>query len=629
MIAWLLTITFVPAFVMFIPPRLLENFGARHDHEAGKVKPGGLGRFLHWMGGATYRQGKVIVAIAVVVLAIAGYGISKINVNDNPVKWFTYSHPIRVADRVLNQHFGGTYMAYLSLAAEEEAFDASAFTTDLQHAATRAASADDSAWVELMEQAKLIAPTATSPAQAYQRLLSWVNGKIGSQPPEEAVSVESATAQGRGPALPEGLGDTTPSLPNGLDLESSNDALSTGKTLPADQQTWQDIRFFLEAELQRHREVFKHPDALRYIEKLQAVLADTGIVGKSNSLADLVKTVHRDLYSGDENMYVVPDSFNAVGQCISQFENSHRPHDLAHFVTVSDAEKYRKTAIWVQLTSGDNKDMSHVVRTIEKFVSENPPPANIGRTPKWFGLTFINVVWQEKMVTGMLEAFGGSFLVVFLLMVVLFRSPLWGLLSMIPLTVTIGSIYGAIGLIGKDYDMPVAVLSSLTLGLAVDFAIHFLVRSREMQRRYGSWKETAPNVFGEPARAIMRNIIVIAAGFLPLLLAPLVPYKTVGILLATILLVSGIGTLLLLPAMIRLLSQRLFRQTKASGILCNCGACVISSVALTALILLNVQTFHPGSWTTSTWIAAICVPVLTLLCGLLSRRQKCRLDNSK
>ena len=69
------------------------------------------------------------------------------------------------------------------------------------------------------------------------------------------------------------------------------------------------------------------------------------------------------------------------------------------------------------------------------------------------------------MVSGMLQAFLGSFLIVFLMMTILYRSALWGLLSMVPLTVTIGLIYGAIGLVGKDYDMPVAVLSSLSLGL--------------------------------------------------------------------------------------------------------------------------------------------------------------------
>ena len=47
--------------------------------------------------------------------------------------------------------------------------------------------------------------------------------------------------------------------------------------------------------------------------------------------------------------------------------------------------------------------------------------------------------------------------------------------------------------------------------------------------------------------AISRNAIVIAVGFTPLLLAPLVPYITVGIFLASIMAVSAIVTLVLLP----------------------------------------------------------------------------------
>jgi len=45
-------------------------------------------------------------------------------------------------------------------------------------------------------------------------------------------------------------------------------------------------------------------------------------------------------------------------------------------------------------------------------------------------------------------------------------------------------------------------------------------------------------MFQDPARAITRNAITISVGFLPLLLAPLVPYKTVGFFLATIMAVS-------------------------------------------------------------------------------------------
>ena len=197
---------------------------------------------------------------------------------------------------------------------------------------------------------------------------------------------------------------------------------------------------------------------------------------------------------------------------------------------------------------------------------------------------------------------------------------------MVPLTVTIAAIYGAIGLVGKDYDMPVAVLSSLTLGLAIDFAIHFLARSRAMYAAGGSWQKTLPGVFGEPARAIARNIIVIAAGFLPLLLAPLLPYRTVGVLLAIILLVSGVATLLLLPALIRVLEKRLFATGRAATIACNCGVCAVAAVTIALLIVWNLKTYVPQHWTTLTWLAAAGVPVAVAACAISSRREKCNVD---
>jgi len=127
-------------------------------------------------------------------------------------------------------------------------------------------------------------------------------------------------------------------------------------------------------------------------------------------------------------------------------------------------------------------------------------------------------------------------------------------------SVTIALIYGIIGFVGKEYDMPVAVLSSLTLGLAVDFAIHFLERSRTTYKKLGSWSKAIREMFEEPARAIARNVIVIAVGFTPLLAAPLVPYKTVGIFLASIMVISGIATMFILPALVTTLKSIIFRK---------------------------------------------------------------------
>jgi predicted RND superfamily exporter protein len=141
-----------------------------------------------------------------------------------------------------------------------------------------------------------------------------------------------------------------------------------------------------------------------------------------------------------------------------------------------------------------------------------------------------------------------------------------GLLSMLPLSVTIAFIYGFIGLVGKDYDMPVAVLSALTLGLSIDFAIHFLQRSRSLREKTGDWGIAVDEVFQEPARAISRNAIVISVGFLPLLFAPLVPYRTVGFFLATIMAVSWLATLLILAALVTVLQPILFKRNPGTDL---------------------------------------------------------------
>jgi uncharacterized protein len=192
--------------------------------------------------------------------------------------------------------------------------------------------------------------------------------------------------------------------------------------------------------------------------------------------------------------------------------------------------------------------MSAVVRLVEDYFIENPPP--IPLTVDWAGLTYINVVWQNNMVMGMLKNFMGSFVIVFLMMLFLFRSWIKALISMIPLSITIVFIYSLLGFFGKDYDMPVAVLSALTLGLSIDFAIHFIQRSVEIQAESGDWTVTIKEMFGGPGRAILRNALVIAIGFLPLLVAPLVPYITVGFFMFMIMAVSSLATLVMIPAMI-------------------------------------------------------------------------------
>lgn len=482
MLAWVLTLTFIPAYIALIPEKRLAGLSMKRT---GKKHDGLLDKILASIGRFAYQRAKFIIGISVLAVVISLYGISKIRVNDNPVKWFTQRHPIRIADNVLNKHFGGTYTAYLIFEAKDRA-----------------------------------------------------------------------------------------------------------------------------------GEIFKEPQMLRYIEKLQQRLLNEGYIGKSTSLADIVKKVYYELLGGDKQYNLIPQTKAAVSQCLLSYENSHKPDDLWHMVTPD----YSKLNLWIQLKSGDNQDMERVLRRVDKYINNHKPPFELSYN--WAGLTYINAVWQDKMVVSMLRAFLGSFIIVFFMMAFLFHSPVRGLISMIPLTVTIVLIYGLLGITGKDYDMPVAVLSALTLGLSIDFAIHFIQRARNIFARNNNWPKTNEAMFQEPGRAITRNALVIAIGFLPLLFAPLVPYKTVGFFMFSIMFISGIATLFILPAIITIFPKAAFEEIK-EGVICKCKYCVVISIAVAAAVAYVLADYTTKGWRPITFICLGIIGIAAGLCSLISKHKFC------
>ena len=503
-LAFLLSITFIPAYIGWLNPGSMAKLRRRRPEAD---ESGFLSRVLRRLGPQTVSLSKITAIATLIVVVISAVGITRIQINDNPVRWFRSNHPIRVADRVLNEHFGGTYNAFLVLEAAGD--------TDQDHRVTQ-------------EINSFLEETATS--RGIDLTGEWNDIHHAAVTAPQADHVEA-------------LIDSV--------LSKFGDASEREAEL------WEEVLVMLEdAEIEG--KLFQTPSALDFIAGLQEELTRSGLVGKSNSVTDIVKTVHRELREGDARYFTIPETPEAVAQTLLSYQSSHRPDDLWHFLTPD----YRAANIWLQLKSGDNRDMLRVTEHVARYLEANPPPE--GTVVNWAGLTYLNVVWQNEMVNGMLKALLGSFVVVFLMMLVLFRSVPWAILAMLPLSVTISFIYGLIGLVGKAYDMPIAVLSALTLGLSVDFAIHFLQRARASYRETGDWKRTVQELFAEPARAITRNAVVIAVGFLPLVASPLIPYATVGLFLSGIMLVSGLVTLILLPGVMQLLRTRLFAHAGES-----------------------------------------------------------------
>ena len=267
-------------------------------------------------------------------------------------------------------------------------------------------------------------------------------------------------------------------------------------------------------------------DTVAAIAALQAVWEDDPIVGTSASYVDLTGGA-----TGDEATTALAGAAQAS------------PLTATLITSAGDRANIR-----LQLRNGDNQAMQSVLDVTAEQLEAMPLPDGV--SAEWGGETYLNLVWQDEMVEGMLTGFLVTLAIVLVLLGILFRSVVWALIGIAPVLWTIMIVYGTIGLIGKDYDMPIAVLSTLVLGIGVDFAIHYVERFRELRADLGSSIAAIEAFAEEPARALTRNAAVIAVGFLPLLFSSLTPYVIVGIFLASIIVLSWLATVVALPALV-------------------------------------------------------------------------------
>jgi predicted RND superfamily exporter protein len=305
-------------------------------------------------------------------------------------------------------------------------------------------------------------------------------------------------------------------------------------------------------------DAIKRPETLRYIEGLQRRLEKLPVVGKTLSVSDYVKRINRVLHDDDPKFDAVPDTADTIAQYLFLFSMSAKSSDLDNVVDYP----FQKANIWVQLKTWDAAAMDSVIRATTEYQRLNPAALEF----KPAGIAYFNLVWNHEVLWDTVKGFLLALVAVFLILAFAFRSLKWALVGYVPLLFTILLIYGVVGFAGNDVDMPISVLSCLSLGMAVDFSIHFISRLRQRLAEIGAdagrdlstLKEALAWTAARPGKGILRNALLFAAAFSVMLFAPLTPYITVGAFIVSMMLLSALLTILYLPALIVLMRGWLF-----------------------------------------------------------------------
>lgn len=132
LLAWLLSITFIPAYVALLSDKTRGRLATAAERAASRkslLRDGMLERTRR----LTRHNPRWVLLVSFALVGACVLGVFRIEVNDNPVRWFGSDHPIRVADRVLNERLAGTYMAYLTLEPGEDVELPDAARADVRH----------------------------------------------------------------------------------------------------------------------------------------------------------------------------------------------------------------------------------------------------------------------------------------------------------------------------------------------------------------------------------------------------------------------------------------------------------------------------------------------------------------
>ena len=134
-----------------------------------------------------------------------------------------------------------------------------------------------------------------------------------------------------------------------------------------------------------------------------------------------------------------------------------------------------------------------------------------------------------------------------LVLIIVFRNPILGVIAVIPVGLCIIWIIGTIYFLGYSLNIMTIMVTSLTIGIGIDYAIHATQRFRLTADRTGDVTKAVSKTVGHTGGALFIAALTTASGFGMLILAPMPPEQQFGIIVSMTIIYSYITSIIVLP----------------------------------------------------------------------------------
>ncbi len=295
----------------------------------------------------------------------------------------------------------------------------------------------------------------------------------------------------------------------------------------------------------------KDPALLGNMDHYKKELEKLPEVGKVTSLADIILLISRSLNEAGDSLYdVIPGSRDAVAQYIELYMMGGDPEDFEQLVDFN----YTRALVNIQFSADDLKAFNRVLDRIDELTRDDP----FFRLEA--GSSVVEKQLAESIIQGQWSSVTFAFTAIVIVIALIFRSLFAGLLGIVPLVFCLVCNFGLMGWFGLELDIATSLLSSVAIGIGVDYTIHFFWRYKTEMESGADHATSIRHTLRTTGRGITINAFSVMIGFAVLFLSGLIILKTFAFLIIFSLLLCLVCALVLIPA-ICMVTKPVFLKT--------------------------------------------------------------------
>lgn len=271
------------------------------------------------------------------------------------------------------------------------------------------------------------------------------------------------------------------------------------------------------------------------------------------TLADVYKRLNKNMHGDDESYYALPQNRELAAQYLLLYEMS-----LPYGLDLNNQINVDKSSIKMVLTVDNlgSVELVDLENRIYAWFADNAPQYDVVASSP--SLMFAHI--GETNMASMLSTLPITLVLISALLIFALRSLKLGLISLVPNIAPAVIGFGLWALISGEINLGLSVVVTLTLGIVVDDAVHFLSKYQRARKEGQTAEQAVRYAFHTVGRALWITTVVLVAGFSVLAMSSFRLNADMGQLSAIVIFIALVVDFLFLPTLLMLFDKAAYSQ---------------------------------------------------------------------